>query len=129
MVTVSYTHLDVYKRQFGSQTAQNITGNIIGIFATAFGLVSELVASFARDLINFIVQPIVDNKQKIITAINELLAPIETITQGIETFLHNVADGVTDLCDNHIAPVSYTHLDVYKRQSGVRGYGLTGNSQ
>lgn len=95
---------EIFAQTFGSQTAQNITGNIIGIFATAFGLASELAASFARDLINFIVQPIVDNKQKIITAINGLLAPIETITQGIETFLHNVADGVMDLYDNHIAP-------------------------
>lgn len=102
--TLAATIAEIFAQTFGSQTAQNITGNIIGIFATAFGLVSELVASFARDLINFIVQPIVDNKQKIITAINELLAPIETITQGIETFLHNVADGVTDLYDNHIAP-------------------------
>lgn len=102
--TLAATIAEIFAQTFGSQTAQNITGNIIGIFATAFGLVSELAASFARDLINFIVQPIVDNKQKIITAINELLAPIETITQGIETFLHNVADGVTDLYDNHIAP-------------------------
>ena len=96
--TLAATIAEIFAQTFGSQTAQNITGNIIGIFATAFGLVSELVASFARDLINFIVQPIVDNKQKIITAINGLLAPIETITQGIETFLHNVA------------AVSYTHL-------------------
>lgn len=102
--TLAATIAEIFAQTFGSQTAQNITGNIIGIFATAFGLVSELVASFARDLINFIVQPIVDNKQKIITAINGLLAPIETITQGIETFLHNVADGVMDLYDNHIAP-------------------------
>lgn len=102
--TLAATIAEIFAQTFGSQTAQNITGNIIGIFATAFGLVSELVASFARDLINFIVQPIVDNKQKIITAINGLLAPIETITQGIETFLHNVADGVMDLFDNHIAP-------------------------
>lgn len=102
--TLAATIAEIFAQTFGSQAAQNITGNIIGIFATAFGLVSELVASFARDLINFIVQPIVDNKQKIITAINGLIAPIETITQGIETFLHNVADGVMDLYDNHIAP-------------------------
>lgn len=102
--TLAATIAEIFAQTFGSQTAQNITGNIIGIFATAFGLVTELVASFRRDLINFIVQPIVDNKEKIITAINGLLAPIETITQGIETFLHNVADGVTDLYDKHIAP-------------------------
>ena len=102
--TLAATIAEIFAQTFGSQTAQNITGNIIGIFATSFGLVNGLVASFARDLINFIVQPIVDNKERIITAINGLLAPIETITQGIETFLHNVADGVMDLYDNHIAP-------------------------
>lgn len=102
--TLAATIAEIFAQTFGSQTAQNITGNIIGIFATAFGLVTELVASFARDLINFIVQPIVDNKQKIITAISGLLAPIETITQGIETSLHNVADSVMNLYDNHIAP-------------------------
>lgn len=102
--TLAATIAEIFAQTFGSQTAQNITGNIIGIFVTAFGLVIELVASFTRDLINFIVQPIVDNKERIITAINGLLAPIKTITQGIETFLHNVADGVMDLYDNHIAP-------------------------
>lgn len=100
----SATIAEIFQQTFGSQTAQNITGNIIGIFATAFGEVILLATNFAKDLIDFITGPIIENKDKIINAINDTLKPIETVTQAIEDTVHKVADKLTKLYDEHIGP-------------------------
>lgn len=100
----SATIAEIFQQTFGSQTAQNITGNIIGTFATAFGEVILLATNFAKDLIDFITGPIVENKDKIINAINDTLKPIETVTQAIEDTVHKVADKLTELYDEHIGP-------------------------
>lgn len=100
----SATIAEIFQQTFGSQTAQNITGNIIGTFATAFGEVILLATNFAKDLIDFITGPIIENKDKIINAINDTLKPIETVTQAIEDTVHKVADKLTELYDEHIGP-------------------------
>ena len=102
----SATIAEIFQQTFGSQTAQNITGNIIGTFATAFGEVILLATNFAKDLIDFITGPIIENKDKIINAINDTLKPIETVTQAIEDTVHKVADKLTELYDEHIGPRS-----------------------
>lgn len=101
---LSATIAEIFQQTFGSQTAQNITGNIIGTFATAFGEVILLATNFAKDLIDFITGPIIENKDKIINAINDTLKPIETVTQAIEDTVHKVADKLTELYDEHIGP-------------------------
>lgn len=100
----SATIAEIFQQTFGSQTAQNITGNIICTFATAFGEVILLATNFAKDLIDFITGPIIENKDKIINAINDTLKPIETVTQAIEDTVHKVADKLTELYDEHIGP-------------------------
>lgn len=45
---LSATIAEIFQQTFGSQTAQNITGNIIGIFTTAFGEIILLATSFAK---------------------------------------------------------------------------------
>ncbi len=98
------TIAEIFQQTFGSQTAQNITGNIIGIFTTVFGELILLATDFAKDVIECIAGPIIENKDKIIQAINETLKPIETITQAIEDTVHKLADKLTELYDQHIGP-------------------------
>ena len=98
------TIAEIFQQTFGSQTAQNITGNIIGIFTTVFGELILLATNFAKDVIECIAGPIIENKDKIIQAINETLKPIETITQAIEDTVHKLADKLTELYDQHIGP-------------------------
>ena len=66
---LSATIAEIFQQTFGSQTAQNITGNIIGIFTTAFGEIILLATSFAKDVMDAIATPIIENKDKIIEAI------------------------------------------------------------
>nr|DAG37425.1 MAG TPA: minor tail protein [Caudoviricetes sp.] len=98
------TIAEIFQQTFGSQTAQNITGNIIGIFTTVFGELIFLATDFAKDVIECIAGPIIENKDKIVQAINETLKPIETITQAIEDTVHKLADKLTELYDQHIGP-------------------------
>lgn len=101
---LSATIAEIFQQTFGSQTAQNITGNIIGIFTTAFGEIILLATSFAKDVMDAIATPIIENKDKIIEVINNTLKPIEEITQSIEDFVQKLADKLTELYDEHIGP-------------------------
>lgn len=102
--TIAATTAEIFSSVFGSQVAQDLTGNIIGIFAEAFMGVTSLAAMLGRDLLGLIVTPLVENKEKIKTALLETIAPLEQITQSIETFIQNVVDKVTTLYNEHVKP-------------------------
>lgn len=102
--TLAATVAEIFSSVFGSQVAQDLTGNIIGIFAEAFMGVTSLAAMLGRDLLGLIVTPLVENKEKIKTALLETIAPLEQITQSIETFIQKVVDKVTTLYNEHVKP-------------------------
>ena len=102
--TLSATVAEIFSSVFGSQVAQDLTGNIIGIFAEAFMGVTSLAAMLGRDLLGLIVTPLVENKEKIKTALLATIAPLEQITQSIETFIQKVVDKVTTLYNEHVKP-------------------------
>lgn len=94
----------IFKQTFGTQTAQDLTGDILGIFMTAFGEVVLLASALGRDILDALTKPFIENKDKFIEAINSTLEPIEEVAQSIETFLQSVADKLTELYDQHIHP-------------------------
>lgn len=94
----------IFQQTFGTQTAQDITGDILGIFMTAFGEVVLLASALGRDILDALTKPFIENKEKFIEAINSTLEPIEEVAQSIETFLQGVADKLTELYDQHIHP-------------------------
>ena len=95
---------EIFSSVFGSQMAQDLIGNITGVFSEAFMGASELAFSFGRDLLNLIAQPIIENKDLIASALYETLQPIEQITQSIETFIQNLVTKILDLYNAHIKP-------------------------
>ena len=101
---LSATVSEIFSDVFSSQVAQNITGGIIGIFANIFMGVTELAASFGRDLLNLIAQPIIENKDLIKNALLSTLQPIETVIQSIETFIQNLVDKILALYNEHVKP-------------------------
>lgn len=94
----------IFQQTFGTQTAQDLTGDILGIFMTAFGEVVLLASALGRDILDALTKPFIENKDKFIEAINSTLEPIEEVAQSIETFLQGVADKLTELYDQHIHP-------------------------
>ena len=89
---------------FGGDTAQQITGNLIGIFAEVHMLIQENAAKFGRDFLNQITKPIIDNKDKIKIALEGLLQAIEPFTSGILTGIKTIRDAISDVYDNHLKP-------------------------
>lgn len=90
---------------FAGDTAQQITGNIIGIFAEIGMMVSETALKLGRDILNMIAQPIIENKNKIKDAIQGTLEAIEPFTSGLLTAVQTVRDAVADIYDNHLKPL------------------------
>lgn len=90
---------------FSSQTAQDITGSVIQIFADVFGGVIELTARFTRDMLDMILTPFIQNKDKIKTAIMETLEPVKVIIEGIASTVRKFVDGAVKLYDEHLNPL------------------------
>lgn len=90
---------------FASQTAQDITGLIIQIFADIFGGIIELAWKLVRDVLDIILTPFTENAEKIKTAIAETLEPIKTIIKSIAATVRKIVDGFMQLYDEHIHPL------------------------
>lgn len=101
---------------FGSESGQQLTANIIGIFVNTTLDLLELAEKFGRDILKCIVQPISDNKEELRTALEGLLGVFAdvagTILDGINAtfakmnevydqyfkpFFDNIATGLSEL--------------------------------
>lgn len=101
---IAKTIAEVFANTFGTQTAQDLTGNIIGIFATLGGLAVEIFSRYERDKMYLISQPWIDNKDKITEAINNTIAPIQHLAQVIEDFLNDTSDKIIAFYDESVKP-------------------------
>ena len=101
---IAKTIAEVFAKTFGTQTAQDLTGNLIGIFASLGGLAVEIFARYERDKMYLAWQPWIDNKDKLVEAINETIAPIQQLAQVIEDFLNDTADKIIAFYDESVKP-------------------------
>lgn len=89
---------------FGGETAQQITADLIGIFAEIGMVLTETAAKLGRDILNMIAQPFIDNKDILKSAIEGSLGVIETVTSGVLTVVQNLSDAISRLYDEHAKP-------------------------
>lgn len=101
---IAKTIAEVFAKTFGTQTAQDLTGNLIGIFASLGGLAVEIFALYERDKMYLAWQPWIDNKDKLVEAINETIAPIQQLAQVIEDFLNDTSDKIIAFYDESVKP-------------------------
>lgn len=101
---IAKTIAEVFAKTFGTQTAQDLTGNLIGIFASLGGLAVEIFARYERDKMYLAWQPWIDNKDKLVEAINETIAPIQHLAQVIEDFLNDTSDKIIAFYDESVKP-------------------------
>ena len=90
---------------FGGETAQQITSDLIGIFAEIGMVLTETAAKLGRDILNMIAQPFIDNKDILKSAIEGSLGVIETVTSGVLTVVQNLSDAISRLYDEHVKPL------------------------
>jgi len=89
----------------GGETAQQITADLIGIFAEIGMVLTETAAKLGRDILNMIAQPFIDNKDILKSAIEGSLGVIETVTSGVLTVVQNLSDAISRLYDEHVKPL------------------------
>lgn len=89
---------------FASEDAQQLTANIIGIFADTFMGVLELASKTFRDISNIIIQPFVDNKESFRTALEGFLGVLADVTGTIKQGIDDTFDHFNQMYDEHLKP-------------------------
>lgn len=89
---------------FRSDTAKQCTADLIGIFANSFLGILELGLNLGRDLLNCIVQPIIDNQDKIKDAITNTLKPLSTVLSTLNNSVKETFEKIFEVYDAKIRP-------------------------
>ena len=90
---------------FRSDSAKQITADIIGIFSSSFQGVTELGGKFARDVIQLLTKPITDNADQIKQRIQGLLDELAPIFDRIKQLVEGLWDGLNTVYDTVAKPV------------------------
>lgn len=89
---------------FSSESGQQLTANIIGIFTDAFMGVTELVGKLARDILTIFIQPFVENKEEFRTALEGFLSVLSEVTGTIKEGIDETFDKLNEVYDEHFKP-------------------------
>lgn len=89
---------------FASEQGQQLTANIIGIFVDAFMGITELASKLFRDIANIIIQPFVDNKEALRTALEGFLGVLASVTGTIKDSIDATFDKLNEVYDEHFKP-------------------------
>ena len=88
-----------------SDSAKQITADILGIFTDAFMRVTELGGKFVRDLLQVILKPISDNSDQIKQRIQGLMDELEPKFTAFRKILGSLWDGLNTAYDVIAKPV------------------------
>lgn len=115
---ISVAFADIFS-VFRSDTAKQITADIIKVFMDACMGINEIAAAFGRDLLDLIAAPIIENTEGFKEALGGVLEAVQTVTGSIaETFQHFV-DGILNLYNEHISPLIQSVRDGLSEIVGV----------
>lgn len=90
---------------FRSDSAKQITADIIAIFSGGFTAALEFAGKIIRDILNVITKPINDNKDLIRKRIETLLAELQPKITMIKNLLLGIFDGLNAAYDTVAKPV------------------------
>lgn len=90
---------------FRSDSAKQITADIIGIFSSSFQGVTELGGKFARDILQLITKPITDNADQIKQRVQGLLDELQPWFDKLKKLVDGLWDGFNTAYDTVAKPV------------------------
>lgn len=90
---------------FRSDSAKQITADVIGIFSESFMGVSELAGTFAADILDIIAAPFVENADYIRTTLEDTFGAIEPVFSAIKDLISETFEKVRATYDSHVAPM------------------------
>ena len=89
---------------FRSDSAKQITADVIGIFSSAFMGVTELVGKYSRDIIDVITAPFIQNKDLLKQSLEDTFSAIEPIFAEIKSIVDEVSTKLNDTYDTAFKP-------------------------
>lgn len=112
---------------FRGENATGITQDLVTIFANSALGIADIFSSIRADFTDMVVTPIVDNQEKIKTALDKTLAPVKTVLDAIASTVTNTMTQAKQMYDTHISPlfeslgqglseILSTLLDVYNEK-------------
>lgn len=90
---------------FRSDTAKQITADIIQVFADGFMGVTELAQAFGRDILGLVTAPITENTEGFKESLYGIQEAVETVTGSIAKTFQYFIDGILNLYNEHISPL------------------------
>ncbi len=100
---VSAAFADIFS-VFRNDDAKQITADIIAVFSNGFFGAVDLAQRLAADILNCITTPFTDNKDAIKSALEGMLAPIQSITGSISGVVTNTFNTIFAAYDQYIKP-------------------------
>lgn len=89
---------------FASEQGQQLTANLIGIFADAFMGILELASKVFRDIAKIMIQPFVENKEALRTTLEGFLGVLMEVTGTIKQGIDDTFDKLNEVYDAHFKP-------------------------
>ncbi len=89
---------------FGSESGQQLTANIIGIFNNTIMSLLELALKFGRDILDCIVTPISQNKEALRTALEGLLGVAAEVSGTVLDAINHTFDKLNEIYDKYFKP-------------------------
>ena len=90
---------------FRSDTAKQITADIIQVFSDGFMGVLLLGHSFGRDILDLITAPIIENSDKIKESFDGILQAVQVVTSSIAETFRKFIDAILKLYNEHVGPL------------------------
>lgn len=97
---------------FRSDSAKQITADLIAIFVNPILTLKELLAKFGRDILNLLTQPIIDNKDTIKQVLQELLDFIQPSISIVKDLITNFVDAIEVAYDSVIVPIIHAITEI-----------------
>lgn len=97
---------------FRSDSAKQITADLIAIFVNPILTVQEILAKFGRDIFNLLTQPIIDNKDTIKQVLQELLDFIQPSISIVKDLITNFVDAIEVAYDSVISPIIHAITEI-----------------
>lgn len=90
---------------FRGDTAKQIVADIVGLFVNVRLSVMEIGLKIGRDLLNCIAKPIINNKDKIKTTIENILKPISIVLSVLNDSVKETFESLNKMYDEKIQPM------------------------
>lgn len=88
----------------GSDSGQQVTANLIQMFADTFMSISSIAMQFADDISHLLLDPFINNQDSIATAVQGILDVLAIFSGTVSDIVSQVGDGFTGLYSNYISP-------------------------